>query len=229
MGNAAIDYEKQNALEEARMEPQRAEHFNVPQNGHADNYSEDSEDENGNTEEKSDEEKHAERLEKARSGSGEEGEAKKMKNLAEDAAKIATPMGAFSLLKQINPIGDIPFAAAIIASMLKDILDVPTFATAIIPFIFSLLCGIFVFMMILLVGANENKKIATKLIKKAGIIASTTITGLIPGLNILPEATIGTLLVFFTTLSERKHSQDANQDQDEKETDDTEEELKEAA
>ncbi|EKD58867.1 MAG: hypothetical protein ACD_56C00037G0012 [uncultured bacterium] len=218
MSNAAIDYEKQNELNNARLGSSRVENFNVPRNGLADNYNQgihrvhdESEDElrnNPRLVEDGEDDKHAERLGKARAGSGNS-EAKKTENLATDAAKMATPMGAMSLLKQINPIGDMPFVAAIGASMLKDLSDLvfigslPGVGTVI-----TIMCSIFIFMMMLLVGGGGKKKVANGLVKKGGIILAGTLAGFMPGINFIPEATATALVVYFTTLSERKHEQE---------------------
>lgn len=231
MPNAAIDYEKQEALNMARMQPPkasdfnvprngRAENFHVPHNGRADNYG----DRNQQKENNNEDTDHSERLNRARQGSGSKNEADKAMDLAQDAAKIATPMGALSVLKQVDFLGDIPYALAIGAAILKDISDtvfvgsLPGLGTVI-----SILCSIFIFMMMLLVGAGEKRKMAMGIIKKGLVIFAGTLLEFIPGLNFVPIETVVAGMVYFMALSERKHSKD-NQD---KQTDDKQDEDEE--
>jgi len=133
-------------------------------------------------------------------------ETKKAEELAGDAVSAATPMGAFSLLKQINFMTDMPYAAAFGSALLKDLLDLVDAETVILPIIFSILCSIFIFMMLLLVGANGNKKFANKLLKKTGILIAAGIGDSIPGIDFIPTESLTVAYLYFMELSERKHS-----------------------
>lgn len=203
MGNAAIDYEKQNELNNARMGQSGAERFNVPQRGREDNYLQDGSADNYND---NSEGKHTERLDRARAGSGND-EMKNAKNLAMDAVKMTNPLGAFSLMKQISPLSDIPYFAAFGAAILKDLSDLvligslPGLGTAI-----TIMCSIFIFMMMALVGAGEKRKLVNGLLKRGGILLTGTIIEFIPGLSFIPIETVTIVIIYFQVLSERKHA-----------------------
>ena len=224
MENTAIDIKKQDALNSARMQPTGANDFNVPKNGSANNYLQDSGGmdhlqngrannylQNGsadNSSDKSDQNNHVDRLAESRRKSNIS-DAHKEKNAIGDAIEASTPMGAFSLLKQINPLTDMPYIAAIGAALAKDLITLATFETVILPVVLSALCTIFVFMMLALVGANGKRKAANAIYKKLLILVAFGILGTIPGLDIFPEETAGVIIVYLMTLSERKHAEDA--------------------
>lgn len=220
MGNAAIDYERQEALNAARMQPPRADDFSVPRNGRSDDYFQNGsadEYEDDDSYEDLDENNHAERLDKARRGS-DKSEAEKAKELAKDAAKLATPMGAFSLLKQIDFLGDIPYAAALGAAILKDLLDLvfigslPGIGTVI-----TICCSIFITMMFFLAGVNDNtakkaRRLAkSKTFQKTVIRMLAVITGTIiefvPGIDFFPVESAIVAIVYTWTLMDRKKNQ----------------------
>jgi len=207
MGNAAIDYEKQDALNSARMQPPKAEDFQrLPANGRSNNYLQDSSADNYANESEND--KHAGNLDKARAGT-KSNELKNAENLAMDASKLATPMGAVSLMSHIRPIADIPYFAAIGVAILKDLSDLvligslPGLGSAI-----TVCASIFIFMMMLLVGGGAKQKIANSLMKKGGIqIGATIIEVVMPGINFVPIMTATVIAVYIMTLSERKHAE----------------------
>ena len=204
MSNAAIDYEKQNALNNARMEPPRAENFRVPQSGRADNYLQEGQADNYANEDGGGED-HASRLDAARNRMAKS-DAAKSKDALGDAAELATPMGAFSLLKNIDPMKDMPYAAALLAAIAKDVITLATFETVILPIIFSALCSIFIFMMLLLVGSSGKRKGANALLKKGLFLLGGGIFGSIPGLDIFPFETLTVGIIYYMELSERKHA-----------------------
>ena len=220
MSNTAIDYERQDALEAARKQdfnlPSPGQ-FNVPNRGSADNYSSDNaryaDNYAGSKNNHTDRLAEArERDEKSNTDKDEKkGGIKDFKNLANTAkniAETATPMGAASLLKQINFIGDMPFVAALGAALAKDLFTLATFETVILPIIFSALCSIFIFMMLLLVGANGKRKGANALFKKIVFLIGGGILGSIPGLDIFPFETATVAVIYFLTLVERKNAQE---------------------
>jgi hypothetical protein len=137
--------------------------------------------------------------------------AKLAKNVAGVAAgspgaAIALGEDALSLWKQVDFMGDMPFAAALGAAILKDLIDIPTFETIILPVLFSMLCSIFIFMMILLTGSSGKKKIAKTIFKKIGVLLGGGVADSIPGLSVFPIETFTVILIYVLTLIERKSS-----------------------
>lgn len=205
MPNAAIDYEKQEALNMARMQPPKADNFDVPIGGYSDDYfrvpqkhkSEEST-------ENEDEKKGHKELERAGARTGS---MKNSLNLAKDTVGLATPQGIFSLAKQINFLSDIPYFFAMGAAMLKDLTDLvlvgslPGLGTVI-----SLCASIFIFMMMLLVGAGEKRKMATGLLKKGGTLFAGTILEFVPALNFVPIETFTVIVIYILTLLDRRRS-----------------------
>lgn len=174
--------------------------FHVPKNGAADNYSQKNE---GNS--------HEERLYNARRSS-----VGGAINKAKDVASLATPVGAFSLLGQIKFLADIPYAAALGAAILKDLLDLvfigslPGVGTVI-----TILCSIFIFMMMLIVGSGDKKKAFSGMFKKVGLIFGGTLVEFLPGLDFLPVETLTVAGIYYLTLTERMHNAKAdNYEQD---------------
>jgi len=139
--------------------------------------------------------------------------AKIAKNVAEVAATgspkaaVALAKGALSIFKQIDTLGDMPFFLAIGAAVLKDVIDLITFETIILPFITSICCGIFIFMMLYLGGATDKKRKAKKLMGKGLTILFGSALDFIPGLDIVPIETITVLAVYVWVLFDRKNAQ----------------------
>ncbi|KKQ53040.1 MAG: hypothetical protein US70_C0006G0010 [Parcubacteria group bacterium GW2011_GWD2_38_11] len=209
MNNAGIDHS--GALAEARSKdsqmpnaqqshpgdlhvPQRPDKYNDAQ--YPGNYSQ------GNIENNS-----VERLDEARKNEGRKiGGVKDTADTAKKIAETATPVGALSLLKQINFIGDMPFVAAMGAALLKDLLDFVAGPTVVLSILFSVLCSIFIFMMLLLVGASGKKKGANKILSKIAVLGAGGIADSIPGIDFLPIETITVAAIYFLTLVERKNA-----------------------
>lgn len=124
---------------------------------------------------------------------------------AKNLAKAATPMGTFSALKQVDFLKDIPFFCAFGAAILKYILDLIFFETIILPILFSILCSIFIFMMMFLAGANKKMKSARGFLK-GGFIISGGIFDAIPGLDFLPIEFVTVGIIYYMTLSERANA-----------------------
>lgn len=121
-------------------------------------------------------------------------------NAAVSMAKKVSPLGFFLLLKEVNLIKDMPFFAAIIFALLKDLLDIAFSVTVVIPFIFSVLFSIFLVMMIILAGSGGKIKTGKFIWKGLTIIGG----GLTDSLaNIAPMAIFTTLIIYLMTLKER--------------------------
>jgi hypothetical protein len=178
--------------------------FHVPKNGAADNYSQ-----------KNESDGHEERLNNAREGS-----VSGAMNKVRDIASLATPMGAFSVLKQIKFLADLPYAAALGAAILKDLLDLvfigslPGVGTVI-----TILCSIFIFMMMLLVGSGNKKKAVSGMFKKGGLILGGTLVEFLPGLDFLPIETLTVAGIYYLTLVERMHNSKVNKYEQDNEDD----------
>lgn len=148
-------------------------------------------------------EMHAQRLEEARGGS--KIDTKKELDSVKNLAKTATPLGALSLAKQIDFLGDMPYVAAVGAALLKDALD-SVFNLVLIGGLLSILCSIFIFMMMFLVDAGKKKKMANGLMKKGLALVAGGIADSFPGLGFLPIETLTVGIIYVMTLLERKNS-----------------------
>ncbi len=147
---------------------------------------------------------HAERLSMARKKATPD--LRNAVKAARSITSVATPTGSFSLLREMNGISDMPFIAAMMAAMLKDILDLVTFETVVLPILFAGLCSIFIFMMLLLAGANEKRKNVSKFGLKIVAIVAGFFGEFIPGLGLLPMETATVLIIYVMTLIERRDS-----------------------
>lgn len=195
MSDIATEYGRQAALKDARKQELSPANFHVPQPTHPQQYTSAI---GGN---------HAERLAEARnSGNGRMDNIKNTLNTAKNIAETASPTGALSLLRQVDFIGDMPYAAALGAALVKDLLDFVVAETVILSILFSMLCSIFIFMMMLLVGSNGKKKGATSLLKKIGVLGVGGIADSIPGIDFFPIETLTVAIIYFLTLVERKNS-----------------------
>jgi len=139
--------------------------------------------------------------------------AKTAKNAAEVAATgsptaaLSLAKDAFSIFKQIDMLGDMPFFFALCAAVLKDIMNIVTFETIILPFLTSILCGIFIYMMLYLGGAGDKKKKTKKMMGKGLTILFGSLIDAIPGLDVIPIETITVLIVYVWVLFDRKNAQ----------------------
>ena len=145
---------------------------------------------------------HAENLANARNNSWNSS-ASGAVNDAKNLAKAATPAGAFSALKQANLLKDMPFICAFGFAILKDLLDLVFAPTIILSMLFSILCSIFIFMMLMLAGSSGKRKGAQSLIKKGIPLISGGIMDSIPGLDFLPIETVTVGIIYYMALSER--------------------------
>jgi hypothetical protein len=201
MADDLTEIDRRSALEEARnsklqMPNAQSSHpgdLHVPKNTTTSNLQ-------GSTDE-TESNNHSERLDAARRGSIREN----LKNIR-DLGSIATPMGAVSLVKQIDLIADMPYVAAMGAALLKDLLDFVAAETIVLSALFSMLCTIFIFMMLLLVGANGKKKGASKLLSKIGVLGVGGIADSIPGIDFFPIESITVAVLYVMELIERKNA-----------------------
>lgn len=234
MGNAAIDYEKLDALEEARMQPPRAEHFNVSQNGHADNYSQENKDGNyrdnesrlnnariqdmnkqnihdslknkgGNLENYLPHE-IKEKLDNARQ---DYQDAKKLGGEAKTLAKSIAPWEFFSLIGKMHFLTDIPYFLAIMAALLKDGLDLVGVGS--LPGIGTAIttCDSFFTMAMMFLGNVMHKEhdrtiFQSILLKQVGVLIFTTIIEFIFGIDLAPFQTVGVVFIYAFALAARK-------------------------
>ena len=142
-------------------------------------------------------ENHSENLDRAR-----QEKPSSSVDTAKNLSKMATPAGAFSALKQVNLLKDMPFVCAFGFAILKDILDLVFAPTIILSMVFSILCSIFIFMMLLLAGSSGKRKAASGFMK-GGILIGGGIADSIPGVDFFPVETITVGIIYFMTLSER--------------------------
>lgn len=186
MSNIAEVYRKKNALERARLQAVHLKAIEKKENG------------SQKAEENSFSGDHSNRFAATRRGVGEN-----LNSTIKDAKKISKSMSVASLLKEANLLLDMPFVAAFGAAILKDALDLADFGTVVLPMLFSALCSLFIFMMLLLVGANGKRKTATKFFQKGLVILGGGLTDAIPGLDLLPVETATVLIIYLMTMRER--------------------------
>ena len=122
---------------------------------------------------------------------------------AKNLAKATTPLGFFSLLKKIDFLKDIPFFCAFGFAMLKDLLDLVFAPTVILSILFSILCSIFIFMMLMLAGSGGGKGMVSGLLKKGGFIMGGGVIDSLPGVDFFPAETVTVGIIYFMTLAER--------------------------
>lgn len=150
------------------------------------------------------EQKHAERLMQARNDNAIAAK-EKFASTKNSAGEITTKKNeAAELLSEINLLGDLPFVAAFGAAILKDILD-SIFNVVLIGALFSLLCSIFIFFMILLAGAGKKRKTAKGFVKKRSMLVFGGIVDAIPGIGFLPIETLTVGIIYALTLVERRN------------------------
>ena len=124
-------------------------------------------------------------------------------DIGKNLAKAATPMGFFSVLKKIDFLKDMPFFCAFGFAILKDILDLVFAETVILSILFSILCSIFIFMMLTLAGSNGKRKGTKSIVKKIIPLIGGGILDSIPGLDFLPIETVTVGVIYYMTLAER--------------------------
>jgi hypothetical protein len=196
--NTAEDYSDR--LDQARnakpqmpnAQPSHPGDLHMPKNGQVDNYS----GENNNTD----------RLAVARERDEKSGSINDLKNPANTAKNIAESATPASLLKQIDIMSDMPYIAALGAALIKDLLDFVAAPTVVLSVLFSILCSIFIFMMLMLVDASGKRKVAKTFLKKIGFLLFGGILDSIPGIDFLPIESLTVAVIYYLTLVERKNA-----------------------
>jgi hypothetical protein len=148
--------------------------------------------------------KNAINLAKARKSSN--GIANQAKSMA-DTAKNPT-----SLLKYIEFGNDWPYVPAVFVALLKDLLDfigvgsLPAIGTVI-----TIICSIFIFFMMLLVGGSKKGRAAKAFLKGPGgrflLLGTGAMVEMLFGINFLPIETLVVLVAYWMLLMERKESE----------------------
>lgn len=126
---------------------------------------------------------------------------------AKNMIESATPWGVFALIFQINIFSDLPYALALVAAVLKDILDMSE-ATGIgyvAVIIFTFLCGVWIAMMMLLAGGGKGRR-QQKIIHSWLVLLAGTTAEMIFGLDILPIETFTVIIVCALALLDRKQA-----------------------
>jgi hypothetical protein len=144
-------------------------------------------------------------LAQARAGKNTGGGVSSAISTAKNMSKIATPTGVFSLLKQANLLKDMPFICAAGFALLKDILDLVFNETVILGILFSILCSIFIFLMLLLAGSNGKRKAASGLIKGVVLVGGGVVDSL-PGLGFAPVETMTVAIIYMLVLADRANA-----------------------
>lgn len=129
---------------------------------------------------------------------------------AKNLIKNATPWGMLGLFRQIS-FSDWTYFLAFTLAILKDILD-PLEVTGIwliVVFIATLLCSIFIAMMMFISGDSRRRKVVRSWIaldKKWVVLILGTIIEFIPGIDILPIETATVAIIYVLALSDRKQA-----------------------
>lgn len=114
------------------------------------------------------------------------------------------PKDASSLLKQMDIFTDMPFVLALGAALLKDLIDLVAAETIIFSVLFSILCSIFIAMMLLIAGASGKRKSSKQTVKKILSLLAGGIADSIPGIDFLPIESVTVVVIYVLTLMERK-------------------------
>lgn len=130
-------------------------------------------------------------------------------NSAKDLAKKATPWGMISLMRGGNLLSDWMYGLAMMAAMLKDMLDIAgaTGILYIMVVVATFLCSIFIAMMMLLGSfSNGAGRAQQKMIRSWLVLLGGTTVEMLFGINFLPIETLTVLIVYVMMLSSRAES-----------------------
>jgi hypothetical protein len=127
-------------------------------------------------------------------------------NNTKNIIKSVSPIGLFSAIKQANFLKDLPFMAALMFAILKDLFDFLFNATVILGMLFSVLCSIFIFMMLLLAGSGDKRKKAGGLLRKGIALIGGGLADSLPGFGFLPIETLTVFLIYAMVLQERANA-----------------------
>jgi hypothetical protein len=120
------------------------------------------------------------------------------------------PWGIISLLGEFSPFSDWMYGLALMAAILKDLLDFVEVTgilyAAII--VITLCCSIFIAMMMLLGGFNNNTggRAQQKIIRSWLILLGGTTVEMLFGINFLPVETLTVMIIYALMLSARKQT-----------------------
>lgn len=135
---------------------------------------------------------------------------KNKKAIKKSGEKREVTLNPFALLAQIDMLNDMPYFFAMIASLLKDLLDVIFDLMAVtlpIPIIISMMNLVFGIMMMQLAKFSETQeKTHARWKVKVGLYIAGAAFGSIPFLNFIPESIVTTVVVYFLTLWERANT-----------------------
>lgn len=140
--------------------------------------------------------------------------------MARMASQAGTPAGqaklaataakeALSLPRYIEWGNDWPFVAALLAGILKDLLDfigigsLPAIGTVV-----SICISIFIGFMMLLAGSSGKRKMVKGAMKRFMVLIGGTVAELLFGLNFLPIETIMVIAIYIMVLVERKQAEE---------------------
>lgn len=128
-----------------------------------------------------------------------------------------TLKSASSLLGQVHFLGDMPYVAALGAAMLKDLLDLvfvgslPGMGTVI-----TIICSIFIGMMIFLAGINDKTKRKARRLAKSKAFQKTvvrilalilgTVIEFVPGVDFFPVESAIVVIIYVWTLRDRREA-----------------------
>jgi len=132
------------------------------------------------------------------------GKTKQWAHTAKSVSQLASHSGFLSLGKYVDMLGDMPYFFAMMAAVLKDLSDIAFAPTVFLPMIFSILCGIFIAMMLFLAGARKKKGAATQFVKSTIAIIAGSGADAIPGLDLLPIETMVVIVLYIWALMDRK-------------------------
>lgn len=162
--------------------------------------------------------KYKDGLMKARAGS-RIAQAKKMASTAKNIAKAATPLGIFSLMKQIDWFKDWLYLIAVMFAIAKDLVDLVGIGSLpAIGTIISICCSIIIFMLMLLAGSSGKLSSVKNLIRKSVskylvLLGGTLAEAFLFGLNFLPIQTATVIIIYVMVLAERKQEAEAGKNQ----------------
>lgn len=152
---------------------------------------------------------HVDRLAEARKMDKKNKKAENITGNPGDVARALSPLGATSLIKQIDYFHDIPFFAAFGAAILKDFLDfigigsLPAIGTVV-----TVCASLFIGAMLLLVGSGGRRRraVAKRWMRKFGVLGAGTLGEMFLGLNFLPIETLTVLVIYIMSLKDRMRS-----------------------
>lgn len=137
---------------------------------------------------------------------------------AKNLVKNATPLGFFSLMFKIRPLADWMYGLALMAAILKDLLDISqaTGILYILVLVTTLCCSIFIAMMMILGSFTHSGtgRVQRKIIRSWLVLLSGTTAELLFGVNFLPIETLTVFIIYGLMLMERKQAQNEEKEKE---------------